>query len=239
MTRRLDLVELLHLLGHELRSPAGVLIGYLRMLQEGRFSSEADRVRTYDKMRTALTRITGLGDAMSQLTSWIEKPDRAAVPVDARGVLDRSVAAARAAHDRPFEAEMFVAPGAARIAVKDGAALEAAIAAVILATAREAGETPVAVHAHVRRDRGPAVEVVVGPKARLPVVAEATAEPDAGPSLSSEGSEEFAIGRGGMGLSLVVATVVLDAHAARAWNAAGDRAIGGIRLPVAAEEHET
>jgi signal transduction histidine kinase len=234
MTRQLDLVELLHLLGHELRSPAGVLIGYVRMLQEGRFSSEADRVRIYDKMRASLTRVTGLGDAVSQLTSWIERPERPAVLVDANELLDRSFAAARAAHDRPLETEMHVPPGAARISVKDGQALEAAVAAVIQATAREAGDAPVAVRATVRRDREPAVEVVVGPKARL--LAEATAGKDAGPSLSSEGTEEFAIGRGGMGLSLVLATVVLDAHAARVWTAAGNRSIAGVRLPVAAEE---
>ncbi|HYN07143.1 MAG TPA: hypothetical protein VES67_07110 [Vicinamibacterales bacterium] len=216
----------MHLLGHELRSPAGVLIGYLRMLQEGRFSSEADRVRIYDKMRIALTRVTGLGDAVSQLTSWIEKPERPAVLVDASELVDRSVAAARAAHDRPLETELNVAPGAARIRVKNGQALEAAVAAVIQATAREAGDSPVAVRASVRRDREPAVEVVVGPKARL----------DAEPSLSSADSEEFAIGRGGMGLSLVLATVVLDAHAARVWTAAGNRSIAGVRLPVVAEE---
>ena len=236
MTRRLDLVELLHLLGHELRSPAGVLIGYLRMLQEGRFSSEADRVRIYDKMRTALTRVTGLGDAVSQLTSWIETPERPTILVDASELLDRSVAAARAAHNRPLETEMGIAPGAARISVKNSQALEAAVAAVIQATAREAGDSSVAVRAVMRRDREPAVEVVVGPKARLPAFAEATAGKDAGPSLSSEDSEEFAIGRGGMGLSLVLAIVVLDAHAARVWTAAGNRSIAGVRLPVVAEE---
>jgi signal transduction histidine kinase len=226
MTRQLDLVELLHLLGHELRSPAGVLLGYVRMLQEGRFTSEADRVRTYDKMRAALTRVSGLGDAVSELTSWIEKPDRPAVAVDARELLDRSVAAARAAHDRPLEIDLDVASGAARIPVKDGPALAAAVAAVIHATARESGDAVVAVRATLEREPEPAVEVVVGPKARQ----------ETGPSLAGDGAEAFAIDRGGMGLSLVVAAVVLDAHAARVWSAAGNRAIAGVRLPVA-EEH--
>ena len=127
-------------------------------------------------------------------------------------------------------------PARRALVVKDGQALEAAVAAVIQATAREAGDAPVVVRASVRRDREPAVEVVVGPRARLPAFAEATAGQDAGSTLWSDDSEEFAIGRGGMGLSLVLATVVLDAHAARVWTAAGNRSIAGIRLPVAAEE---
>ena len=232
MTRQLDLVELLHLLGHELRSPAGVMLGYLRMLQEGRFTDEADRLRIYDKMRAALARVAGLGEAVSQLTSWVEPRERDAGAADARELLDRSAAAARSALDRPFESRMSVASGTARLRVLDGQALEAAIAAVIVATARESGDSPVVVRASVRDGREPAVEVVVGPQTRV----------DAEPPLLHEAAEEFSIARGGMGLSLVLAIVVLEAHAARVWNIGGARSLAGLRLPVASvqnEEHQS
>lgn len=228
MTRQLDLVELLHLLGHELRSPAGVLLGYLRMLQEGRVADEADRLRIYDKMRNALTRVAGLGDTMSQLTSWIGPRERVAGARDARELLDGSAAAARARLDRPFETEFVVAPGAARLRVLDGQALEDAVAAVIVATARESGDSPVVVYASVRAGREPAVEVVVGPQARVA----------AGTPPSEEGAEEFSIARGGMGLSLVLAIAVLEAHAARVWSIGGARSLAALRLPVVPVENE-
>lgn len=228
MTRQPDLVELLHLLGHELRSPAGVMLGYLRMLQEGRFTDQADRLRIYDKMRAALGRLAGLGDAVSQLTSWVEPREREAGAADARELLDRSAAAAQSALDRPFEYRIAVAVGTARLRVLDGQALEAAIAAVIVATARESGDSPVVVCASVRDGREPAVEVVVGPQARV----------DARPPLSEEAAEEFSIARGGMGLSVVLAIAVLEAHGVRVWSIGGARSLAALRLPAAVAKNE-
>lgn len=230
MTRHIDLVELLHLLGHELRSPAGVLLGYLRMLQEGRFANEEDRFRTYEKMRAALGRVAGLGDNISQLIAWVEPRERAPVTVDARGMLDRSLVAARSAVDREVDARLAVAPGAARLRVLDGPALESAVAVVIHATAREAGDSPVVVRASVREGPEPALEVVVGPETRIDAKL---------PAVPDDGTEAFSVSRGGMGLTLVLAVAVLDAHAARVWSIGGARSLAGLRFPVVAEEHES
>ena len=228
MTRQPDLVELLHLLGHELRSPAGVLVGYLRMLQEGRVTSEADRSRTYDKMRAALSRIAGLGDAVSQLTSWIEPRQRVAVLMDARELIDRSVSAARTALDRTIDAQVTVAPGEAGIRVLDSRALEAAVTAVIHGTAREAGDdSPVGLRAWIGRDRDRTVELIVGPR----VEAEEF-------SLSNQVPGPFSVARGGMGLSLVLAIAVLEAHAAQVWCIGGAQSVAAMRLPVAVEEQQ-
>jgi signal transduction histidine kinase len=230
MTRQLDLVELLHLLGHELRSPAGVLIGYLRMLQEGQVSTEADRLRTYEKMRGPVGRISALGESVFQLTRWLEPHERTAVRTDVRELLDGSIAHANGAIDRPVDSRITVMPGQAHVAALDRDALEAALGAVIHATARETSDSPVTVRASLRRDSEPVVEVVVGPAPRVDV--------DAAGSIAGEISEEFAITRGGMGLSLVVAIAVLDAHAARVWTVAGTRSVAGVRLPVVAEEQD-
>jgi hypothetical protein len=200
------------------------------MLQEGRVVNEDDRLRTYEKMRAALGRVAGLGDTVSQLIAWIEPRERAVVATDAREMLDRSLTAARAAVDRPLDARLEIAPGAAKLGVLDGPALESAVAAVIHATAREAGDSPVVVRASVREGREPAVEVVVGPEARL------DAELPAGPVA---GADTFNVARGGMGLSLVLAVAILDAHAARVWSIGGARSLAGLRLPVVAEEHES
>jgi signal transduction histidine kinase len=230
MTRLPDLVELLHLLGHELRSPAGVLVGYLRMLQEGRVTSEADRLRMYEKMRAALGRLAGLGDGVSQLTAWLEPRERVAVRTDARELLDRSLAAARATLDRPLDARMSLAAGEARINVLDGRALEAAVTSVIQATAREAGDSPVAVRASVGHGREPAVEVIVGLQARV------EAE---GSSLSDQALGPFSVARGGMGLSLVLAMAVLEAHDAQVWCIGEAQSLAALRLPVAIEEQRS
>ena len=229
MTRQPDLVELLHLLGHELRSPTGVLVGYLRMLQEGRVTSEADRLRTYDKMRAALSRVAGLGDAVSQLTSWIEPRERTAVLMDARELLDRSLSAARTALDRSIDAQVTAKPGEARIRVLDSRALEAAVTSVIHGTAREAGDDSPVVRAWIGRDRGRTVELIVGPRARI------EAE---GFSLSDQPLGPFSVARGGMGLSLVLAIAVLEAHAAQVWCIGGAQSIAAVRLPVAVEEQQ-
>jgi signal transduction histidine kinase len=228
MTRQLDLVELLHLLGHELRSPAGVLLGYLRMLQEGRVSTEADRLRMYDTMRNALGRLAGLGESISQLTRWLEPHERTAVRMDVRELLERSVARANQATERPAAAAFAVRPGQAVVAALDRDALEAALATVIQATARETSTEPVAVRASIGRDSGPVVTLAIGPSSRL----------DAGGWPTGKTSEEFAITRGGMGLSLVLAIAVLDAHAARVWTDAGTRSVAGVDLPVVVEEQE-
>ena len=228
MTRQLDLVDLLHLLGHELRSPAGVLLGYLRMLQEGRVSTEADRLRMYDTMRHALGRVAGLGESISQLTRWREPHERTAVRTDVRELLERSIAQANRAIDRPVDADIAVRPGQAHVAALDREALEAALAAVIQATARETSAEPVTVRASVGRDSEPVVTLVVGPLSRV----------DAGGPPAGKTSEEFAIMRGGMGLSLVLAIAVLDAHAARVWADSGTRSVAGVRLPVVVEEQD-
>jgi hypothetical protein len=199
------------------------------MLQEGGFADEADRLRIYDKMRPALARVARLGDAVSQLTSWIEPRDRAAGAADARELLERSAAAAQSALERPVESRIGVAPGAARLRVLDGPALEAAVAAVVVATAREAGDSPVVVRASVREGREPAIEVVVGPQARVDGET---------PLPLEEGAEDFDIARGGMGLSLVLAIAVLEAHAARVWSIGGARSLAVLRLPVAPIKNE-
>lgn len=229
MTRQPDLVELLHLLGHELRSPAGVLLGYLRMLQEGRVTNEADRLRMYEKMRAALARVAGLGDAVSQLTSWVEPRERAGVPTDVRELLDRSLASARSAIGRPIDAQVALEPGEARISVLDRQALEAAVTSVIQGTAREAGDSPIAVRASLAQGRERAVEVIVGPQARV------EAE---GSSLLDQALGPFSVARGGMGLSLVLAIAVLEAHAAQVWCIGAERSLAAVRLPVAVEEQQ-
>jgi len=227
MMRRLDVVELLHLLGHELRSPTGVLLGYLRMLQEGRFGSEADRQRILDNMRGPLARMAGLSDEVARLARWLAPSDRTPALVDARELIERGVGSAGALLGRPIDAEIDIAPGAARVSVLERDALEAALGVVIQATAREAGDAAVVARATVRRDQAPAVELMAGPLTLLPA-------PEL--TLSPDEPDVFSVTRGGMGLSLVLAVVVLDAHAARVWNVAGTASVAGVRLPVAAEE---
>src|SRR5688572_1100288 len=91
---RPDLVELLHLLAHEVRSPSGVLQGYLRMLHEGRLTSEADRAQAYENMRSASARIAALGEETARLAYWLEPADRKPALVNARELVQRAVISA-------------------------------------------------------------------------------------------------------------------------------------------------
>jgi hypothetical protein len=161
------------------------------------------------------------------LTSWIEPRERVAVPADARELLDRSLAAAGAMLDRPLDAQISLAAGEARINVLDGRALEAAVTSVIHATAREVGDSPVALRASVGHGREPAVEVIVGPQARV--------EADRS-SLSDRTLGPFSVARGGMGLSLALAIAVLEAHDAQVWCIGDARSLAAVRLPVVIEE---
>ena len=92
---------------------------------------------------------------------------------------------------------------------------------------RQRGDSPVAVRASVGHGREPAVEVIVGLQARV------EAE---GSSLSDQALGPFSVARGGMGLSLVLAMAVLEAHDAQVWCIGEAQSLAALRLPVAIEE---
>ena len=108
----------------------------------------------------------------------------------------------------------------------DASALADAIATLVQVTARELRSQPCALAAHVDRRR---VDVLIGAEDGVRALA-------AGPDAPNAGAASLE--RGGVGLALVLAAVVLDAHGAVRWTVDGSRATVGIRLPLEGRAHQ-
>ena len=68
-----DVNDILHVLAHELRTPVGIAHGYVRLLLENDFPSEADRRRALEQMQKALGRLSDLSQETTSLAAWYEQ----------------------------------------------------------------------------------------------------------------------------------------------------------------------
>ena len=98
--------------------------------------------------------------------------------------------------------------------------LAAAITGLVHATARELRGQPCAV---VATTDAKWFDVLVGPRDRIAALRAARGTADAG---------AIALGRGGLGLTLLHAALVLDAHGAERWTLNDSRQTAGFRLPL-------
>ena len=203
---RVELSKALSILSHEMRGPLGVLQGYLRMLRDG-VQDPAITARMLQSMQDAATRLTTLAREASDLSAWAEGRRAAGserVPlarlleqiVSDAGVTD---AVQHVAEDLADETVYSEPPGA----------LARALATVLTAGRREAPGVPFALTVRRGHAAGELV-VLMGPAASSHADAPATPAP-------------FEFDRGGLGLSLVLASHVLDLHGARLTTASDDR----------------
>jgi hypothetical protein len=95
----------------------------------------------------------------------------------------------------------------------------------VRATARELRGTTCDVVSRVVDGR---FELLAGPEEHLAALQSGPGAPGAGP---------MALERGGLGLALVHAAIVLDAHGAERWTMNGSRQIAGIRIPLEERPH--
>lgn len=218
-----DIHDILHVLAHELRTPVGIAHGYVRLLLEERLHQEADRRRALEQMQKALGRLSDLSHESTALASWYEQDHRDAYPVSARALLDR---VASADYDFPVTVDVASLPDGCTVRSPDDAALTRALIGVVRATARELRGTTCDVTA--RRVNG-CFELLTGPEELLGALASGPLAPDASP---------VALERGGLGLTLVHAAIVLDAHGAQRWTMKGSRQTVGLRLPLD-ERHDS
>jgi hypothetical protein len=220
-----DIGNILHVLAHELRTPAGIAQGYLRMLMEDRLTDPADRRKAIEQAQKAIARVSELANEGSQLASWVDRPaDSRHERIDVRTLIDRVVAGA--SDDRPLSARIDIAPAAGEVATMDAGALTIALVAVTKATARELRNKPCTVAA--RLDDRAAIDMWIGQDDQFTAL-------HAGPS--APGAEPLALARGGVGLSLVYAVAVLERHGAATWTVNGSRSTVGIRLPLEERAH--
>lgn len=219
-----DIGNLLHVLAHELRTPAGIVQGYLRMLMDDRLTDPADRRKAIEQALRATTRVSELATEGSRLASWVEQAQ--APPgerVDARALIDRVVAGA--SDGAAVASRVDIAPAAGQVATVDAEALTNALIAVTKATLRELRNKPCTIAARVANgDAIDAIDMWIGLEDQFVALDAGPAAPDAAP---------LALERGGVGLSLVYAAAVLETHGATAWTVNGSRTTVGIRLPIA------
>jgi signal transduction histidine kinase len=218
-----DINDILHVLAHELRTPVGIAHGYVRLLLEERLHQETDRRKALEQMQKALGRLTDLSHESTALAAWYEQEHTEAHAVPARALLER---VAQAEYEWPVTVDVSKVPEDCRVRTPDGDSLSRALSGVVRATARELRGTTCDVTARVVDGR---MEILTGPEDLLGALATGPLAPKAGP---------VALERGGLGLALVHAAIVLDAHGAERWTMNGSRQTLGLRLPLD-ERHDT
>jgi signal transduction histidine kinase len=200
----------LSLIAHELRSPAAVVSGYLRMLLQSELSGLTDRQRRMlEQSSVSCTRMLRLIQELGELTA-LESSE----PVKTSGIAifslcDAAVAAAATEQNRP--SPVFMCADADRAVTVDGDAgwLKRAIGALVEATARELGTDQLECFCFVDGDlNAPEAIIALGPPGLR-------ASRDA---LVSNRAR-FDRWRGGTGLSVPIACRIIEAHGGDIWMA--------------------
>lgn len=219
---RVDINDILHVLAHELRTPVGIAHGYVRLLLEERLTQESDRRRALEQMQKALGRLSDLSHESTALASWYEQDHASPQTVEARKLIEH---VADADYDFPVTVGTCDIPPDVTVRSTDEQSLRRALTGIVRATARELRGTTCDVVARVVDG---SFEILTGPEELLDALGAGPAAPNAGP---------VALERGGLGLALVHAAIVLDAHGAQRWTMNGSRQTVGLRLPVEERQH--
>ena len=210
---RVELSKALSILSHEVRGSLGVLQGYLRMLRDG-VSDPVLTARMLQAMQDATTRLTAVSREASELSAWTDgRRPEGREHVSVGQLLEQAVAVAGVT-----DTSVIVPAGLADALVtsEPPGALARALAAVFIASRRESTTTAFTLAVVAESGDGEVV-VRIGPSAGDAIASDAVDTP-------------FDFGRGGMGLSLVLASHVLDAHGARLNSAGDDRSRVTVRL---------
>jgi signal transduction histidine kinase len=214
--------ELLSLAVHEFRTPAGVVGGYLRMLQGDKDAPLSDRQRRMiDEAERSCQRLVALIAELSE----IQKLDDDLIPMaeqgfDAFPAMAEAAQGVREVEDRDVR---LVVRGEAAGApmLGDVTRLRKAFATIFHASMREmpAGTTVVAERRIDQRDGQTSAILIIADEPNLQTSYEAEPFP-------------FDDRRGGLGLSLPIARRIIERHRGRIWSPAGSRAVAILSLPV-------
>jgi K+-sensing histidine kinase KdpD len=208
-----ELPDLLSVLAHELRSPLSVLQGYIRLLQRDRPSSDPE-TSMLTSMLDSTGRLAAIGRQASDLAVFLKSPAaperRVTVGALLAEITKRAPAGVTIAACRDIAAD-------ATIATSSDELLAGAITALTDLVKRDSGEKTAGVAVCVS-DAGVRFAIAPG------------TDPDRATIDPADRGTGLAFDRGGLGLSLVVASFVLDAHGARVTAHDGGRVV--VQLPV-------
>jgi signal transduction histidine kinase len=213
--------ELLSLAVHELRTPAGVVGGYLRMLQRDEAPLSELQRKMVDEAERSCQRLVALIAELSE----IQKLDANLVELaqqglDAFPVMAEAAQGVREPDERNVRLERrgkltgATMPG-------DVARLRAAFTAIYRASLREMpANTMVIADRRIERRQGVQSAVLV-----IAADADVQSAYDAEPVPFDEK-------RGGLGLALPIACRVIERHRGRIWSPASGRAAAIVSLPL-------
>ncbi len=215
--------KLLSLAVHELRTPASVVSGYLRMLQRDRDSPLSERQRRMiDEAEKSCARMVALIAELSEVV----KLDAGLIamsrqPLDLFPLAAGVVSGVHASEDREVHLRVDGTASGASLA-GDAPRLQQALHSIFRAVLREtAGPASVVADRRI---------VGSGPqRAAVIVIAEAGRVHGA----YDEPRGEFDEKRGGLGLELPLARRIIEAHGGRVWSPAGAGSDGDSDTPAA------
>ena len=208
-----EAVKALNLLVHDLRAPLSVAQGYLRLLQQNRLESEADRSRALGQAMDALGRITRLCEEAAAFVAE-PVPDGPITTLSVASLVEQ-VKAACSARCSPLE---FI-PGPVQLSgTVRGVHMDQIVqsVAVILCAARRATRND-AVRVSVQEEEKEARFLLGCDDDRV--------------ALVSRPHEAFDPWRGGHGIALPLACRTITGAGGRIWTRADGRGTVGIALP--------
>lgn len=219
---RVELPRVLSVLAHELRGPLGVIQGYLRLLKSQRGEHDPD-AKMIKAMLDATGRLTTLGRQASDLSSWITRT--AAEPAGVVTLPALLADVTRRVTGAVETTAVSDAAAASRVRSPEPSMLAAAIAALVDSVARETGDPAATIAVAADHDtRDATVSLFIGPPKDV-----SDARTSAGPAHTAEATD-VAFDHGGLGLALVLASYVFDAHEARVTNTNGSTGVIEVRL---------
>jgi K+-sensing histidine kinase KdpD len=209
----IDVPVTLRLLSHELRTPVGVIQGYLKMLVDGRVDDQT-RPRVIAQLQQAAGRVAVLSQQASDLSHWV------------------SGAAARNHQDVPVIRLVEEIAQRVPAAVQLSRTVAPECGAMILPAADlpalvEAGLALVA--AMTRTRSSVALVARAGPAASVDIL---VTTPDA--KLDASPTRPIDLDESGVGLSLLLASAMVESHRGRLWQIVNPPA-WGMTLPGSAE----
>jgi signal transduction histidine kinase len=204
--------KVLSLTGHEIKNAIGVVSGYLRMVTSNRVGPLTEQQRhLLEEAEKGCGRVSALLSEIGQLSSLEEGTttfNRAKLnlPDVLREIVD---ALPPAVPERGVRVELQTSNGAVTVN-GDATRLKAALTSVIVAVRREVVfNDRLILREHVRRLDGQDVSwITIGTEAQVQDLSNA----------DSSGLTRFDEWRGGVGLSLVVARRIINAHGASIWS---------------------
>ena len=216
--------ELLSLAVHEFRTPAGIVGGYLRMLQRDADAPLSDRQKKMVlEAERSCQRLVALIAELSEIQHLdAERLTPVQQPLDLFALIEEVAAGTDEAADRGVRLQLR-GPSAGAAVNGDVPRLQRAFSALFRAILREmpADTTVVGERRLITRDGGRSAMLVIAEQSQVP------SSFDAAPVRFDEK-------RGGLGLALPIARRVIQRHGGRVWSPAGDggRSAAVISIPV-------